>query len=68
MLLLHCKKCHHEWEGDADDRCDWCGAGNIVLQEQTDFEHFLRTYNFKDPLRRERWLKERKNASRKINI
>jgi len=34
MYLLHCKKCHHEWESVKEiGTCDWCGAGSYLLQE-----------------------------------
>ena len=42
MPLLHCKKCHHEWEGQKDSKCDWCGAGSIILQYESDFEKFVK--------------------------
>jgi hypothetical protein len=41
MPLLHCKKCHHEWEGESDSKCDWCGADGYILTEQTDLERFF---------------------------
>jgi hypothetical protein len=41
MPLLHCKKCHHEWEGKNDSTCDWCGAEGYILEEQTDLEKLL---------------------------
>ena len=41
MPLLHCKKCHHEWEGKNDSICDWCGAEGYILEEQTDLEKLL---------------------------
>jgi len=41
MPVLHCKECHHEWEGRRSDRCDWCGAGALVLEAQSAFEKML---------------------------
>jgi hypothetical protein len=41
MPLLHCTKCHHEWEGQSLEKCDWCGADSYILAEQTDLEKFL---------------------------
>ena len=36
MYLLHCKKCHHEWESVEDEGiCDWCGAGSYPLAEHS---------------------------------
>ena len=34
MFLLHCQKCHHEWESSKKEgTCDWCGAGSYLLVE-----------------------------------
>lgn len=34
MFLLHCMKCHHEWEScESFEECDWCGAGSYILAE-----------------------------------
>jgi hypothetical protein len=33
MILLHCDACHHEWENDVANQCDWCGAGSYVLTD-----------------------------------
>lgn len=41
MPLLHCKHCHHEWEGEFHLKCDWCGAESYILEEQTDLEKLL---------------------------
>jgi hypothetical protein len=41
MPLLHCKVCHHEWEGRPHDKCDWCGSESFILEEQTPLEKFL---------------------------
>jgi len=38
MSLLHCKKCHHEWEGEENSKCDWCGEDSFVLVETTSLE------------------------------
>ena len=40
MPLLHCNKCHHEWEGDKSSKCDWCGGGSHILEPKTSFEKF----------------------------
>ena len=41
MPLLHCKECHHEWEGMPDEKCDWCGAESFTLEEQTPLDKLL---------------------------
>jgi hypothetical protein len=41
MPLLHCKECHHEWEGESQSICDWCGAEGFILEEQTTLEKLL---------------------------
>jgi hypothetical protein len=41
MPLLHCKKCHHEWEGEFHSKCDWFGAESYILEELTDLEELL---------------------------
>jgi len=39
MPLMHCSKCHHEWESvDKESRCDWCGADGKVLEDKTSLE------------------------------
>jgi hypothetical protein len=48
MPLLHCTKCHHEWEGDKCDMCDWCGAHGKVIAEETQFEAFLKSDFWKE--------------------
>jgi|WetSurMetagenome_2_1015567.scaffolds.fasta_scaffold06458_14 hypothetical protein len=42
MPLLHCKDCHHEWEGNKSSRCDWCGGKSYILQEESSFEKFVK--------------------------
>jgi hypothetical protein len=42
MPLLHCKKCHHEWEGESHSICDWCGAESFMLEEETPFEKLFK--------------------------
>lgn len=39
MPLMHCKKCHHEFEhyGSEKATCDWCGGDAYVLGS-TDLE------------------------------
>lgn len=43
MPLLHCVKCHHEWETAVVEGlapiCDWCGAHGYVLDEETPLEN-----------------------------
>jgi hypothetical protein len=41
MPLFKCKKCHHEWEGSKEHKCEWCGGEPIVLEEQTSMEKWL---------------------------
>ena len=39
MPLMHCSKCHHEWESiDKESLCDWCGAPGKVLEDKTVME------------------------------
>jgi len=35
-MILHCSKCHHEWEGEEGENCDWCGADSYPLDEDYD--------------------------------
>jgi hypothetical protein len=42
MPLLHCSKCHHEWESASfNESCDWCGAVSYVLTEKNPLEKML---------------------------
>jgi len=41
MPLLHCNKCHYEWEGGITSKCAWCGNEGHVLEEKTPLERFL---------------------------
>jgi hypothetical protein len=41
MPILHCDACHHEWEGAATSRCDWCGDSSHVLEEQSPLEKMV---------------------------
>jgi hypothetical protein len=45
MPLLHCVKCHHEWEAaeikGLEPVCDWCGAHAYVLEKDTPLERML---------------------------
>lgn len=59
MPLLHCKKCMHEWEGRKGSKCDWCGGKGYILQEETQFENFVR-YHLKDFVKK--WVKEHKQG------
>jgi len=45
MPLLHCKHCHHEWEGEFHSNCDWCGSESYILEELTDLEELLHDKN-----------------------
>lgn len=37
------KKCNHEWDGrPSDGCCGWCGSPAIVLEEETQFEKFIK--------------------------
>lgn len=38
MPYLKCTKCHHELEGDKDQKCDWCGANTTVTEKETPLE------------------------------
>lgn len=41
MPLMKCKRCHHEWEGQREDVCDWCSGESLVLDETTPLERML---------------------------
>ena len=44
MPLLHCKKCHHEWETiKKKERCSWCGGKSYVLTKYTSMQIMLKT-------------------------
>ena len=40
--ILHCTKCHHEWETFDNDKekCDWCGAESYVLTTKKPYDLF----------------------------
>lgn len=38
MPYLKCTKCHHELEGNKDQKCDWCGADTNILEKETPLE------------------------------
>jgi threonine synthase len=41
MPLMHCKTCHHEWEGAITQiGCNWCGGYGEILLEETALEKF----------------------------
>lgn len=42
MPLLHCKFCHHEWEGKKESRCLWCLGPSYVLAPSTPLEDLCR--------------------------
>ena len=48
MPLMHCRKCHHEWEGQKLSKCDWCGAESVVLKAQTELEAMTQSDWWKD--------------------
>lgn len=35
LVLLHCTRCHHEWEGTEGGRCDWCDSDSRVIERTT---------------------------------
>ncbi len=46
MPLVHCQKCHHEWEAASkDELCDWCGKPGTVIAEKTFLEKMLEDYH-----------------------
>lgn len=45
MPLLHCDKCEHEWEGNANSKCDWCGSGGFILDYETSMECCIKSRN-----------------------
>ncbi len=43
MPLLHCSKCHHEWESVKEsDTCSWCKSPSILIEKVTPFEKFVK--------------------------
>ena len=48
MSYLHCNECHHEWEGEENSQCSWCGGGSYILEQLTPLEkmnvHKLSSY------------------------
>lgn len=42
MPLLHCKECQHEWEGNKDSKCAWCGGESYILEEHTALEKAIK--------------------------
>ena len=40
MPLIHCNKCHHEWEGAAQGRCGWCNSDGYILEEKASLERW----------------------------
>ena len=41
MPLMHCNKCHHEWEGSKRSKCDWCSSKGYILEEKTPLEKLI---------------------------
>jgi len=31
MKSWKCRECHHEWVGEREKRCEWCGAEGMIL-------------------------------------
>lgn len=48
MPYLKCLDCMHEWEGDKDSKCDWCGSKSRILEEETPMESYVKEM-IKDP-------------------
>jgi len=44
MPLLHCDKCHHEWEGKPDSKCAWCKESGFILEQETSLERWAREW------------------------
>jgi Zn finger protein HypA/HybF involved in hydrogenase expression len=51
LYLLHCNKCHHEWESTTkEDRCSWCGATSYVLEKKKNWvSKILKLVDSRDP-------------------
>ena len=46
MPLLHCKKCHHEWETIKEkEKCDWCGGVSYILEKETQLSKFIKEFD-----------------------
>jgi tRNA G26 N,N-dimethylase Trm1 len=47
MPLVHCNKCHHEWEcatnSESDRKCDWCGGDSYILTDDTPLSNMMKT-------------------------
>jgi len=64
MPYYHCRKCHHEYEGFDNPKCDWCGADNPkVLEDKTPLERMC-----EDPEIIIKMLKEIKNGLEQEDI
>lgn len=52
MPLLHCTKCHHEWEGSKVSTCEWCADGTPgrIIAEDTPSERLF-GQNIKDAIK-----------------
>jgi len=51
MPLLHCEKCHHEWEGRKNSKCKWCNNNSYILEEKTPLEESFFGENIKEAIR-----------------
>ena len=47
MPYVGCIKCHHEFEGNKDEKCDWCGGESKVLENKTPLENMVEGFNMK---------------------
>ena len=63
MPLLHCNKCHHEWEGNPISKCDWCNNDGYILEEKTVIEEAFFGEHIREVIKMFRdWRKERNEA------
>jgi hypothetical protein len=49
MPYVHCDKCQHEWEcatnSKIDRKCDWCGGGSYILEDEPPLAKMLNTFD-----------------------
>ena len=53
MPLLHCTKCHHEWEKSNLEKhfvCDWCHSPGKIIEKETPFERFMKIQDIHEML------------------